>query len=466
MRNWAWLAVGLAMTATAVNAADEQTLKSLDAPAPASLSTLPAGTRPVKFARVIVQLKPEPWAYIRTYQMNGGEPAFKEGLITWQNGEQEVKISAVSSIFDEEFRRAGGSPDDASNLFSQESTSDLQVGVRVTEMLGRFCNVCWGTRGKRWTGAVRISARWEIYSSLDRKVVATVDTAGGFTAPKEGLDGDPDRLINEAFRDNARRLIASEEFRRTISSPLSAASPNSLPMASVTLAVSKAQRSVVEASKSVAVVFASDGSGSGFLISDDGLLLTNQHVVGGARYVKLKWSDGAESLGEVVRTDRRRDIALVKADAKGRLPLALRTGDVNQGETVYAIGSPLGEALQNTMTKGIVSANRVQGGQTFIQSDVAVTHGNSGGPLIDDKGQVIGITDWGIGSDSGNLNLNFFIPIGDALRVLGLTAPPAEPSPARSSASPAGAGSTSPTRAVTNPAFSAKGKTAKPGPHE
>ncbi|MDB5497621.1 MAG: hypothetical protein JWP28_1652 [Phenylobacterium sp.] len=191
------------------------------------------------------------------------------------------------------------------------------------------------------------------------------------------------------------------------------------------VAASKTLHSVGEAPKSVAVVFAGDGSGSGFLISDDGLLLTNQHVVGSSKYVKLKWSDGTESLGEVLRVDRRRDVALVRADTKGRLPLALRTSGVNQGETVYAIGSPLGEALQNTMTKGIVSANRVQDGQPFIQSDVAVTHGNSGGPLLDEKGQVIGLTDWGIGSDSGNLNLNFFIPIGDALRVLGLTPPPA-----------------------------------------
>ena len=93
---------------------------------------------------------------------------------------------------------------------------------------------------------------------------------------------------------------------------------------------------------SVAVVFAGDGSGSGFLISDDGLLLTNQHVVGGSKYVNVKWSDGTESLGEVLRVDRPRDVALVKTDAKGRIPLALRTDTPNQGETVYAIGSPLG----------------------------------------------------------------------------------------------------------------------------
>ena len=279
-----------------------------------------------------------------------------------------------------------------------------------------------------------MKARWEVYSSLDRKVVATVETSGGFTAPRAGLGGEPDRLINEAFRDNIHRLIASEDFRIAVTAPVSEMAPGALPP-SIALAALKTQKSVVEASKSVAVVFAGDGSGSGFLISDDGWLLTNEHVVGGSKYVKLKWSDDTETLGEVVRVDRRRDVALVKIDAKGRLPLALRTDPANQGETVYAIGSPMGEALQNTMTKGIVSANRVQGGQAFIQSDVAVTHGNSGGPLLDDKGQVIGITDWGIGGDSGNLNLNFFIPIGDALRVLGLTAPPA-PSPLQAAAAP------------------------------
>jgi S1-C subfamily serine protease len=171
---------------------------------------------------------------------------------------------------------------------------------------------------------------------------------------------------------------------------------------------------------SVAIVFAADGSGSGFLVSKDGYVLTNHHVVGGAKYVKLKWSNGEETLGEVIRSDRRRDVALVKTDAKGRAPLALRGGAPQLGDPVFAIGTPLDDKLQNTLTKGIVSANRVYEGQPFIQSDVAVTHGNSGGPLLDEKGRVLGLTVSGRAPDGAPVGLNFFIPIDDALRALAL----------------------------------------------
>src|SRR6185437_11851939 len=123
--------------------------------------------------------------------------------------------------------------------------------------------------------------------------------------------------------------------------------------------------------------------------------------------------------------DSKRDVALVKADVHGRSPLELRPGPVQQGEPVYAIGSPLGEAQQNTMTKGIVSATRVRDGLSYIQSDVAVTHGNSGGPLLDEKGRVIGLTESGLAPDGSPIGINFFIPIGDALRALALTLPAA-----------------------------------------
>jgi S1-C subfamily serine protease len=182
-----------------------------------------------------------------------------------------------------------------------------------------------------------------------------------------------------------------------------------------------AHLAAAQASNAVVIVFAADGSGSGFLVSNDGYLITNHHVVGASKYVKLKWADGSETLGEVIRSDPRRDVALVKADAHGRAPLDLRPGAVEQGEPVFAIGSPLGEAQQNTMTKGIVSATRMRDGLPYIQSDVAVTHGNSGGPLIDSKGRVIGITVSGLAPAGTPIGLNFFIPIDDALRALSLS---------------------------------------------
>jgi S1-C subfamily serine protease len=146
-------------------------------------------------------------------------------------------------------------------------------------------------------------------------------------------------------------------------------------------------------------------------------------VVGAAKVVRLKWPDGGETVGEVLRSDARRDVALIRTAPGGRPGLGLRHAGVQQGETVFAIGSPLGAQFQNTMSKGIVSALRTQQGQAFIQSDVMVNHGSSGGPLLDEAGRVIGLTASGELVNEAPVGINFFIPIDDALKTLNVTAP-------------------------------------------
>jgi S1-C subfamily serine protease len=168
----------------------------------------------------------------------------------------------------------------------------------------------------------------------------------------------------------------------------------------------------------VLTVFSGDGMGSGFLVSRDGYVLSNQHVVGDATQVKLRWADGTETVGEVVRSDRRRDVALIKTDPRGRAPLAVRRDSVQPGDTVFAIGTPLDAKLQNTVTRGVVSGTRILDGFNFIQSDVAVTSGNSGGPLLDEKGAVVALTVAGYTPRGFSENINLFIPIGDALNFL------------------------------------------------
>jgi serine protease Do len=441
MKAWMAVALAAALMAGSAKGADRRKLETLQAPPPADIRSLPIGApiRAIRIARVVVQLKPEPWALIR--DLNNARPG---RLVTWSSGEQEVKTSVVSGIFNEEIAKAGGKPSGSSeDLFSQDPGTDLLLGVKVGEMAGNLCQYCNSFLGPmlnaKWHGIVTMSAHWEIYSTLDRSVVATIDTSGGFASPRDGLDGEPDRLINEAFRDNVRRLISSEAFRRVVTTPIAGSHLATPPRDPITLRSAAQAHGVSDDSKSVAVVFAGDGSGSGFVISDDGYLLTNQHVVVGSKYVKLKWSDGKESLGEVIRTDARRDVALVKADAGGRPALALRSGPVQQGETVFVIGSPLGEQYQNTMSKGIVSALRTEQGQSYIQSDAMVNHGSSGGPLLDEKGRVIGLTDLGHIENGQPVGLNFFIPIDDALRVLGLTAPAAPVVQQAATTPPAGA---------------------------
>jgi S1-C subfamily serine protease len=110
---------------------------------------------------------------------------------------------------------------------------------------------------------------------------------------------------------------------------------------------------------------------------------------------------------------------VVKTEPKSTA-LSVRTTAVQLGEAVFAVGTPLDKSLANSLTRGIVSAQRLIEGQPYIQSDVAVTHGNSGGPLLNEAGQVVGITVSGLEPNGAPIGLNFFIPIADALKALGI----------------------------------------------
>lgn len=161
------------------------------------------------------------------------------------------------------------------------------------------------------------------------------------------------------------------------------------------------------------------GVGSGFIISADGYILTNNHVVEGASEIFVTMTDGKEHTAEVVGTDPRTDIALIKIDAKDLTPLPI--GDSHQlkkGQWVLAIGSPFG--LDSTVTAGIVSAiNRDTGDYLpFIQTDVAVNPGNSGGPLLNLAGQVVGVNSQIVSRSGGFMGISLAIPIDEAMRVV------------------------------------------------
>ena len=160
------------------------------------------------------------------------------------------------------------------------------------------------------------------------------------------------------------------------------------------------------------------GVGSGFILSSDGYIMTNAHVVEGASEVMVTLADKREFKAKIVGADKRTDVAVVKIDAKG-LP-AVKIGDVNRlkvGEWVMAIGSPFG--LENTVTAGIVSAKQRDTGDylPFIQTDVAINPGNSGGPLINMRGEVVGINSQIYSRSGGFMGISFAIPIDEAMRV-------------------------------------------------
>ncbi len=168
-------------------------------------------------------------------------------------------------------------------------------------------------------------------------------------------------------------------------------------------------------------------SGSGFFISDQGYVLTNNHVVEGTKEVSIVLSDGTEQKASVVGTDPYSDIAVLKTDGKVPAVASLGNSDVlNPGESVIAIGSPLGN-FKNTVTVGVVSATgrSIDTGNGYqiedlIQTDAAINHGNSGGPLVDLAGEVIGINTLVVrNSGMGDVaeGLGFAIPVNTAQAV-------------------------------------------------
>ncbi len=160
------------------------------------------------------------------------------------------------------------------------------------------------------------------------------------------------------------------------------------------------------------------GVGSGFILSADGFVMTNAHVVDGADEVIVTLTDKRELKAKIIGVDKRTDVAVVKVDATG-LPF-VKIGDVNRlkvGEWVVAIGSPFG--LDNTVTAGIVSAKQRDTGDflPLIQTDVAINPGNSGGPLLNLRGEVVGINSQIYSRSGGFMGISFAIPIDEAQRV-------------------------------------------------
>jgi len=164
------------------------------------------------------------------------------------------------------------------------------------------------------------------------------------------------------------------------------------------------------------------GVGSGFVISSDGYILTNNHVVDDANQIKIKLSDGKEVDAKVVGRDPKTDLALLKAEGVSGLQ-SLQMGDSDSlkvGNWVVAIGSPFG--LEQTVTAGIVSAKgRVIGSgpyDNFIQTDASINPGNSGGPLLNTEGEVIGINTAIFSQSGGNVGIGFAIPVNMAKEIV------------------------------------------------
>ncbi|MCU0547940.1 MAG: trypsin-like peptidase domain-containing protein [Leptolyngbya sp. Prado105] len=258
--------------------------------------------------------------------------------------------------------------------------------------------------------------RWELFDRDLNKVVYRQEITG--SAKAEGIDNPA--ATYEAIRASFKVLLAKPEFVALLNRPIEEPPSQSYKIAAIAATAHPLtlEQLVGRAIPSVVQIRTAKGQGSGFLLDSSGLIMTNQHVVGSAFSVKVKLYDGSLVNGRVLRRDAVADAALVKLEGDvspvSGLPIC-HTDVVRVGQSVVAIGNPL--SFSNSVTQGIVSGFRRNASRSLIQTDTAVNPGNSGGPLLNRDGKVIGIVTEKIASE-GIEGLGFALPIGDILQRL------------------------------------------------
>ena len=336
---------------------------------------------------------------------------------------EEINTAQAAIAFKAELSTLGMTPAAAEVSAFDNPTPKAEPDYRIGGVLQSVAiDEC--AAGADHKGSVSITVKWEVFAPRQQKVVFTKVTSGSVNTDSfEKINGRD--FETRAYNIALHQLMTDTAFKalRPVDGPsvapvaeAGAATPPALHLKSAPAVAGGSQANAANLRQAVATITHDNITGSGFYVAD-GYLLTNRHVVGSTHYVKVKLASGRSLVGEVVREDARRDVALVKTEPAGVLPLHVSMAEPPVGEDVFAIGSPLGQELAGTFTRGVMSGTREVNGLEFLQSDVAVNPGNSGGPLLDGASTVIGMAVLKIDKAAG---LSFFIPIREAANSLQL----------------------------------------------
>jgi len=347
-----------------------------------------------------------------------------------RSGRYRINEELFSDVFREELENHNftvvGNPD---ALFEDRSLDKARYFVAglVKDIEANDCYpfASYGNTTKSSASAY-LKVNWQIFETLSKKVVYSVDTEGS-AKQEEFVDDAMEVALSDAFAAATQNLLADEEFFALVAGknePNQKVFAEKLVLKQMASGLHKAF-DPVKVRPGVVTVRTATGHGSGFFISKDGFLLTNHHVVGEASNVRIILHSGRHVPGEVLRSDSIRDIALVKVGEHGMSPMALNFKEPAVGSPVLVYGTPMRESLEGTLTRGIISAYRAEKEKRYIQSDVTIQPGNSGGPMMDDKGNVIAVSVAGYLSPTGGglSGHNLFIPLREAFESLGIKLP-------------------------------------------
>ncbi len=381
-------------------------------------------TRRLKLSKIVVRLPREADAGILRCGLACGEC----GKLTWKGGKANLTDEEFISEFHDELKRRNynvvGNPTD---LFekSKEVHSELAIGGLVTSLYQEICYpmIAFGNR-REGRGVALVDVEWQVFNEIEQQTVYKKSFRGAANATFTA--GNVKEAALQAFINSLHGLLADQVFQQVIAIPAENATLSRAEQARakacnstvldgyrVEFAKPGDKRPMAGVQKSVVTVQCGGGHGSGFIVSGDGLVLTNRHVVGDLDEARVITHDGKQYTGRVLFRDFRRDVAAIEVRGLARPPLKIRQEPVQVAEEVYAVGSPKEIKLSGTVTKGIVSTvSRSRMGEDWVQADATINPGNSGGPLVDANGNVVGISTLSRKESTG---IYFFGPIMNVL---------------------------------------------------
>lgn len=311
-------------------------------------------------------------------------------------------------------------PGNQNALFEEKGEeAEFLIAAMITNFEIDFCQREVGTSGD---GQLYMEVSWQVFNIAKGEIVFEAVSEGYHKIKKE-VDNIFPKLSEATFASALYNLIETDDLaivlaqedRMAVDPEFDGVDVGYKEVDPTTEAIT-----LVEARQSVVTVKApTGGHGTGFFVSDNGYLLTNEHVVGTNDVAYVLFDNGVELEAQVVRVAPVRDVALLKLPISKSNSLILRPNEPDIGTSVYAIGSPLSTGLSGTVSQGIISGYRLMDDLEFIQSDAQINPGNSGGPLIGEDGHAVGIAVSGRMDGEG---INFFIPIKFALEALNITA--------------------------------------------
>ena len=351
--------------------------------------------------------------------------------LEWGTGSSSLGSwsSELGEVFFETMSQGGlnvvGNPKELFKVRDSVAGAEYLIGARIFEIKGNICHEHHWYTGhplRQYRGEMYVSVEWSIFSNQLQRTIFTFKTEG-YAVQKQPKRNGISVAFQNSFADAVERMLASQKFRaialrRETFKAAKILDPE-ISIPSVKLLGEPITRNQSSLLSSVVTIRTASGHGSGFLIAEDGLILTNEHVVGKAKKVSVILNNGLEVSGEVLRRHARRDVALIRVSLRAPFVLPIRTTAAKALEKVYVIGSPIKTGNRSTVSTGIISGKKLIRKLRFLQSDAAISPGNSGGPMLDKNGNLLGISVASFSHPKAQ-NLNLFIPIHEGLKALNI----------------------------------------------